>query len=91
MNAERDAVRMLYQSMDEASANDEDGKSKLTRFCLYVLSHRQFAVENNTEVSNGINWLNSNRAEIEAHDVELPWLHQVGSGAEPDQFGLVRV
>ena len=29
---------MLYQSMDEASANDEDEKSMLTRFCLYVLA-----------------------------------------------------
>ena len=29
---------MLYRSMDEASANDEDGKSKLTRVCLCVLA-----------------------------------------------------
>ena len=56
-----------------------------------MYSHRQFAVESNTEVSNGIDWLNSNRVEIGTHDVELPELHQVGSGAEPDQFGLVRV
>ena len=57
----------------------------------YMYSHRQFAVESNAEVSNGINWLNSDRAEINTHDVELPELHQVDSGAEPDQFDLVRV
>ena len=56
-----------------------------------MYSHEQFAVENNTEVTNGIDWLNSNLAEIEAHDVELPELHKVGSEAEPDQFGLVRI
>ena len=31
----QDVVRMLYRSMDEASANDKYGKSKLTKFCLY--------------------------------------------------------
>ena len=81
---------MLYRSMDEASANDEDGKSKMRKFA-YMNSHRQFAIENNTEVTNGIDWLNSNRAEIETRDDELPELHQVGSGAEPDWFGLVLV
>ena len=51
--------------------------------------HRQFAVENNIKFTNGIDWLNSSRAEIETHEVKMPELHQVGSGAEPDQFGLV--
>ena len=46
--------------------------------------HRQFAVQNNTDVSNGIDWLNSNRAQIETNDVVLPELHQVGFEAEPD-------
>ena len=53
-----------------------------------MLSHRELAVKNDTEVPNGVNRLHDDGAEAEIR-VELPKLGEVGSGTEPYQVSFV--
>ena len=68
---------------------DGGGKSMWT-IVSDVLSHRELAVKNNTEVQNGVNKLHDDRAEAEIR-VGLPKLGEVGSGTEPYQLRFVWV
>ena len=63
---------------------DGGGKSMWTIFSD-VLSHRELAVKNDTEVPNGVDRLHDDRAEAEIR-VELPKLGEVGSGTESYQL-----
>ena len=60
------------------------------RYFSDVLSHRELAVKNNTEVQNGVDRLHDDRAEAGIR-VELPKLGEVGSGTEPYQLRFVWV
>ena len=55
-----------------------------------MLSHRELAVKNDTEVQNGVDRLHDDRAEAEIR-VELHKLGEVGSGTEPYQLRFVWV
>ena len=60
------------------------------RYFSDVLSHRELAVKNNTEIPKGVDRLHDDRAEAEIR-VELPKLGEVCSGTEPYQLRFVWV
>ena len=68
---------------------DGGGKSMWTIFSD-VLSHRELAVKNDTEVPDGADRLHDDRAEAEIR-VELLKLGDVCSGTEPYQLRFVWV
>ena len=55
-----------------------------------MLSHRELAVKNDTEVPNRVDRLHDDRAEAEIR-VELPKVGEVVSGTEPYQLRFVWV
>ena len=60
------------------------------RYFPDMLSHRELAVKNNTDVPIGVDRLHDDRAEAE-NRIELPNLGEVGSGTEPYQLSFVWV
>ena len=57
---------------------------------MFICSQKeQLAIQDHTEVANGVDWFHDDGAEVDSHGVKLFKLEQIDPRANPDQFCFV--